>query len=56
VITARTGVTKSVDAGKVVGGMMPAQDYQRWRRAQVLYSRLPELFDRVRRLEKKPHS
>ena len=51
--TARTGVTKSVDAGKVVGGMMPAQDYQRWRRAQVLYSRLPELFDRVRRLEKK---
>ena len=54
VITARTGVTKSVDAGKVVGGMMPAQDYQRWRRAQVLYARLPELFDRVRKLEKKP--
>lgn len=53
IVTARTGVTKSVPAGKMVGGMMPAQDYQQWRKAQVLYSRLPELFERIKKLEKK---
>jgi UDP-3-O-[3-hydroxymyristoyl] glucosamine N-acyltransferase len=53
IITARTGVTKSVEPGKIMGGMMPAQDYQQWRKAQVLYSRLPELFERLKKLEKK---
>ncbi len=53
IITARTGVTKSVAAGRMVGGMMPAQDYQKWRRAQVLFARLPELFERLKKLEKR---
>jgi UDP-3-O-[3-hydroxymyristoyl] glucosamine N-acyltransferase len=52
IITARTGVTKSVEAGKLVGGMMPAMDYQSWRKSQVLYARLPELFERLKKLEK----
>ncbi len=52
IITARTGVTKSVDAGKLVGGMMPAMEYQSWRKSQVLYARLPELFERLKKLEK----
>jgi UDP-3-O-[3-hydroxymyristoyl] glucosamine N-acyltransferase len=52
IITARTGVTKSVAPGRMVGGMMPAQDYQQWRRAQALFARLPELFDRLKKLEK----
>jgi UDP-3-O-[3-hydroxymyristoyl] glucosamine N-acyltransferase len=53
IITARTGVTKSVEAGKLLGGMMPAMDYQQWRKSQVLYARLPELFERLKQLEKK---
>jgi UDP-3-O-[3-hydroxymyristoyl] glucosamine N-acyltransferase len=52
VITARTGVTKDVKPGALMGGMMPAQDYNAWRRSQVLYSRLPEIFERLKRLEK----
>jgi UDP-3-O-[3-hydroxymyristoyl] glucosamine N-acyltransferase len=52
IITARTGVTKSVRPGALMGGMMPAQDYNAWRRSHVLYSRLPEIFDRLKRLEK----
>jgi UDP-3-O-[3-hydroxymyristoyl] glucosamine N-acyltransferase len=52
IVTARTGVTKSVESGKMVGGMMPAQDYQQWRKSQVLYARLPELFERLKKLEK----
>lgn len=51
IITARTGVTKSVAAGKLVGGMMAAMDYQQWRKAHVLYARLPELFERLKKLE-----
>lgn len=53
IITARTGVTKSVESGRLVGGMMPAMDYQQWRKSQVLYGRLPELFERLRKLEEK---
>ena len=53
IITARTGVTKSVESGRLVGGMMPAMDYQQWRKSQVLYGRLPELFDRLKKLEEK---
>lgn len=53
IITARTGVTKSVEPGRLVGGMMPAMDYQQWRKSQVLYGRLPELFERLKKLEEK---
>lgn len=53
IITARTGVTKSVEPGKLMGGMMPAMDYQQWRKSQVLYARLPELFERLKKLEQK---
>ena len=52
IITARTGVTKSVAAGKLMGGMMAAMDFQKWRRVHTLYARLPELFDRLKKLEK----
>jgi UDP-3-O-[3-hydroxymyristoyl] glucosamine N-acyltransferase len=36
----------------MVGGMIPARDYNAWRRSQVLYSRLPEIVERLKRLEK----
>jgi UDP-3-O-[3-hydroxymyristoyl] glucosamine N-acyltransferase len=50
-LTGQAGVTKSVRAGAVVAGM-PAQDYNAWRRSQVLYSKLPELAERVKELER----
>jgi UDP-3-O-[3-hydroxymyristoyl] glucosamine N-acyltransferase len=52
-ITARTGVTKSVEPGRLMGGMMPAMDYQQWRKSQVLYARLPELFERLKNIERR---
>ncbi|MEP7273069.1 MAG: UDP-3-O-(3-hydroxymyristoyl)glucosamine N-acyltransferase [Acidobacteriota bacterium] len=51
IVTARSGVTKNVKPGALVGGVIPAMDYQKWRRAQALYSRLPELFERLKKLE-----
>ena len=50
-VAGQAGVTKNTRAGAVVAGT-PAQDYNAWRRAQVLYSKLPELADRVKQLEK----
>jgi UDP-3-O-[3-hydroxymyristoyl] glucosamine N-acyltransferase len=50
-ITGKAIVTKTVKAGAVVGGMIPARDYNSWRRCQVLYSRLPEMSERLKRLE-----
>jgi UDP-3-O-[3-hydroxymyristoyl] glucosamine N-acyltransferase len=50
-LTGRTAVTKNVRAGAVMAGM-PAQDYNAWRRSQVLYSKLPKMADRLKRLEK----
>ena len=49
-IIGQAGVTKNVRAGSVIAGM--GQAYNSWRRSQVLYSRLPELAERIRRLEK----
>src|SRR5437868_2279938 len=51
VITGQAGVTKNVKPGAVVGGTIPAQEINSWRRSQVIYSKLPELVERVRKLE-----
>jgi len=50
VISGRTAVTKKVGAGAAIAGM--GQNRGSWRRSQVLFSRLPELAERISRLEK----
>jgi UDP-3-O-[3-hydroxymyristoyl] glucosamine N-acyltransferase len=52
IVAAKAAVMKNVRAGAMVGGMIPARDYNAWRRSQVLYSRLPEIVERLKRLEK----
>lgn len=52
IVTARSGVTKSVAPGKMVGGVIPAMDYQEWRKSQVIYARLPEVYERLKKLER----
>jgi UDP-3-O-[3-hydroxymyristoyl] glucosamine N-acyltransferase len=49
-IIGQAGVTKNVKAGAVIAGM--GQEYNSWRRSQVLYSKLPELVERLSLLEK----
>ncbi len=50
-IVAQSGVPNSVAAGQIVGGY-PAVEVTRWRRASAALLRLPELLQRVRRLER----
>jgi len=50
-IVAQSGVPSSVPAGHVVGGY-PAVEVTLWRRISAVLPRLPELFRRVRRLER----
>lgn len=51
-VAAQSGVANSVPAGATVGGY-PAVEIGIWRRAVAATARLPELFRRVRRLERR---
>jgi UDP-3-O-[3-hydroxymyristoyl] glucosamine N-acyltransferase len=46
----QSGVTNSLDAGQMVAGY-PAIDSREWRRASVIFKRLPELKRRIEELE-----
>jgi UDP-3-O-[3-hydroxymyristoyl] glucosamine N-acyltransferase len=50
VIIGQAGVTKNIPSGAVIGGM--SQDYHSWRRSQVIFAKLPELKERLRKVEK----
>ena len=52
VAVGQTGITNSVDAGEMVAGL-PAINSREWRRASVLFRRLPELKKRIEELEAK---
>ncbi|MGH7819756.1 MAG: UDP-3-O-(3-hydroxymyristoyl)glucosamine N-acyltransferase [Candidatus Binatia bacterium] len=51
-IAAQSGVHNDVPAGATYGGY-PATDIRRWRRGVAAWLRLPELLQRVRRLERR---
>jgi UDP-3-O-[3-hydroxymyristoyl] glucosamine N-acyltransferase len=50
-LTGQAGVTKTVRAGAVVAGM-PARDFKAWSRSQALYSKLPEMAERLKQMER----
>jgi UDP-3-O-[3-hydroxymyristoyl] glucosamine N-acyltransferase len=52
VLLGRAAVMKSIPAGARVGGVIPAQEYSVWRRAQSIYSKLPDVIDRLKKIEK----
>jgi UDP-3-O-[3-hydroxymyristoyl] glucosamine N-acyltransferase len=52
IITGQAGVTKNVKPGAVVSGT-PAMDHNQWKLAQILVARLPELYERLKKLEAK---
>jgi UDP-3-O-[3-hydroxymyristoyl] glucosamine N-acyltransferase len=51
VLTARAVVTKGAKSGAKLSGMIPAHDHREWLRRQALYARLPEIDERLKRLE-----
>jgi UDP-3-O-[3-hydroxymyristoyl] glucosamine N-acyltransferase len=51
VITAQSGVHGEIDAGAVVSGS-PGFDNEQWRRSVLIFQKLPELYQKVRALEK----
>lgn len=51
-IGSRSGLAKSVAPGEVVSGT-PSMPHRLWLKTRGLITRLPQLFDRLRRLEKK---
>jgi UDP-3-O-[3-hydroxymyristoyl] glucosamine N-acyltransferase len=53
IVASRGGVTKSVPAGAVVSGVLPARPHGIERRIQASIARLPQLVQRLLRLEQK---
>lgn len=51
-IAARSGVQNNVKDGEIVAGF-PAMPHRLWLRTRALIRRLPDLFDRVKKIEKK---
>lgn len=52
ILTAQSGVSHDVPAGKMISGS-PAFDNRMWLRAVTIFQKLPELWKRVDRMEKK---
>lgn len=50
-MAAGAGAMSSIEAGSVVGGI-PAMPVRQWRKAALLYTKLPELHKDIRRLKK----
>jgi UDP-3-O-[3-hydroxymyristoyl] glucosamine N-acyltransferase len=50
IATAQTGIPSDVDAGKMVSGY-PAMDNKRWLKCSVLFSKLPEINDSLKKLQ-----
>jgi len=52
VVGAKSGIGKDIKANSIVSGA-PAYPHHKWRRTQVCLPKLPEMFKRMRSLEKK---
>ncbi len=52
VLATRVGVYRNVPDGSIMAGSVPAMPHNVFLRAQSLFKRLPEIFERVRKLEK----
>jgi UDP-3-O-[3-hydroxymyristoyl] glucosamine N-acyltransferase len=52
VLATRVGIYRNVPDGSVMAGSVPAMPHKIFLRAQSLFKRLPEIFERVRKLER----
>jgi UDP-3-O-[3-hydroxymyristoyl] glucosamine N-acyltransferase len=52
VLATRVGIYRNVPDGSIMAGSVPAMPHNIFLRAQSLFKRLPEIFERVRKLEK----
>ncbi|MFH1114133.1 MAG: UDP-3-O-(3-hydroxymyristoyl)glucosamine N-acyltransferase [Pseudomonadota bacterium] len=52
VLATRVGIYRNVPSGSIMAGSVPAMPHKIFLRAQSLFKRLPEILDRVRRLER----
>ncbi len=52
VLATRVGIYRNVPDGSIMAGSVPAMPHNVFLRAQSLFKRLPEILDRVRKLER----
>ncbi|MDQ1239214.1 MAG: UDP-3-O-[3-hydroxymyristoyl] glucosamine N-acyltransferase [Thermodesulfobacteriota bacterium] len=56
ILATRVGIYRNVPDGSVMAGSVPAMPHKVFLRAQSLFKRLPEIFERVRKLESSLHN
>lgn len=56
VLATRVGIYRNVPDGSVMAGSVPAMPHKVFLRAQSLFKRLPEILDRIRKLERRVQS
>jgi UDP-3-O-[3-hydroxymyristoyl] glucosamine N-acyltransferase len=52
ILATRTGIWRNVSDGSIMAGSIPAMPLNVFRRAQSLFKRLPEMLDRIKKLER----
>lgn len=52
ILATRVGIYRNVSSGSIMAGSVPAMPRQVFLRAQSLFKRLPEMLDRIRKLER----
>lgn len=52
ILATRVGIYRNVPDGSVMAGSIPAMTHKLFLRAQTLFKRLPEMLDRIRKLER----
>jgi UDP-3-O-[3-hydroxymyristoyl] glucosamine N-acyltransferase len=52
ILATRVGIYRNVPDGSVMAGSVPAMPHKVFLRAQSLFKRLPEMLDRIRKLER----
>ncbi len=52
ILATRTGIWRNVPDGSMMAGSIPAMPLNVFRRAQSLFKRLPEMLDRIKKLER----
>jgi UDP-3-O-[3-hydroxymyristoyl] glucosamine N-acyltransferase len=52
ILATRVGIYRNVPDGSVMAGSVPAMPHKVFLRAQTLFKRLPEMLDRIRKLER----
>ena len=52
IVVAKSGVTKNLKSGKIYGALLPAMEWDRWKKLYAIITKLPKLYEKLKKLLK----